>query len=564
MTNYTRRSLMAAGASAGLLSPTFAHTQSLSKSTLPIAPYHEVETASGRLRGGTARGAVVFKGVPYGGSVKGAGRFKPAPPVTPWIGVRDALSLGAPAIQEPNSVYGEQEPAQDEDCLVLNVWTPAVNDGKKRPVLFYCHGGGFVKGSAGSTVQDGARLAVDYDVVVVASNHRLGLMGYLYLGDLHPDYRHGNVGMLDIVDSLKWVKTNISAFGGDANNVTIFGESGGGGKVVTLMAMPEAKGLFHKVVAQSGAWGRRMEKDQATETTLRLLRTVGADKMALDRLIHADAQTLLGYAQESERGRGPLLEATSGFKNTVHTAGEKYAGYWDMFAGRFAPVVDGVTLPHHPAHPAMSSISSDIPLMIGYCRDEVTLWHMGDPAFYNMDEVALKARLAADFPGWDKALYEAYRKIAPNIAPSHLYYRIGADRQFGNDSHQLGLKKAAQKAAPVYLYRYEYESNFAVANANATLMAGHATDIGSTFHNYDLNGLHGNGAGLKAASDNLSNALVSFARTGAPKVKDGPKWPRFGPKHRAVMRINSRSELAYDLDAPVRKVWDKLLKSERQ
>ncbi len=177
-------------------------------------------------------------------------------------------------MQPEKTYYGEGEPSPSEDCLVLNVWTPAVNDGKRRPVMFYSHGGnGFENGSAGGVSQDGAHMAAEYDVVVVASNHRLALLGYFYLGDLAGEEyaTSGNQGMLDIVAALNWVKTNIEAFGGDPNNVTIFGESGGGEKTATLMAMPAAVGLFHKASIESGPYLRARSKDEATEMTRRVL-----------------------------------------------------------------------------------------------------------------------------------------------------------------------------------------------------------------------------------------------------------------------------------------------------
>jgi carboxylesterase type B len=223
------------------------------------------EIGSGKIRGGHSRGALAFKGIPYAGPVSGSNRFKAAPKVTPWTGVRDAIWLGPPAMQGPGTTYGQYEPAYSENCLVLNVWTPAVNDGGKRPVMFYCHGGGFATGSGGQSTQDGAHLAANYDVVVVATNHRLGILGYLYLGELGGEEyaTSGNQGMLDIVAALSWVKENIATFGGDPNNVMAFGESGGGNKTCTLMAMPSAHGLFHKAGVQSGAMLRGLPKEIA-------------------------------------------------------------------------------------------------------------------------------------------------------------------------------------------------------------------------------------------------------------------------------------------------------------
>src|SRR6185312_4717065 len=245
-------------------------------STLTTPAYVEVATAQGRVRGGHSRGALAFKGIPYAGAVTGAARFKEAPPPQHWSGVRDALLLGPPSLQGPGTTYGENEPAGSENCLVLNVWTPAVNDGRRRPVMVYSHGGGYVSGSGGSRDEDGARLAAIYDVVVVTTNHRLGLLGYLYLGELGVEQyaSSGNAGMLDIVAALRWVKTNIEAFGGDPENVMIWGESGGGFKVGTLLAMPAAQGLFNKACIESGAALRRVPKEAATEAARRVLQAL--------------------------------------------------------------------------------------------------------------------------------------------------------------------------------------------------------------------------------------------------------------------------------------------------
>src|SRR5579871_863386 len=299
-----RRELLGAGAGLCLMGGQ-AWAEGLSTSTLITEPYVVVETANGKVRGGHCRGALAFKGIPYGGPVTGANRFKAAPPVESWTGVRDALALGTPALQSATTVYGEQEPKPGEDCLVLNVWTPAV-DGKKRPVLFYNHGGGFATGSAGSRVQDGGQLAANHDVVVVASNHRLNILGYLYLGEIGGEEyaASANAGMLDIVDALKWVKTNIAAFGGDPHNVMVFGESGGGMKTSALMAMPSAKGLFHKAGVMSGPMLRVMEKDRATALAQNILDRLSIGPKELHKLAEVPAEqwrTLPGG------GFGPVL-----------------------------------------------------------------------------------------------------------------------------------------------------------------------------------------------------------------------------------------------------------------
>ena len=232
----------------------------------------------GKIRGVRTDGVNIFKGIPYAGRISGDRRFRRPAPLEPWAGVRDALQLGAPAIQSPR----RNEPPPAEDCLFLNVWTPA-NDNKKRPVMFYNHGGGFVIGSGGSPGQDGSNLARNFDVVVVETNHRLGLLGFLYLDEIAgSDYAgSGNMGILDITEGLKWVNKNIAEFGGDPNNVMIFGESGGGAKTSCLYAMPEAAPYFNKASIESGPGVRMTARETAAETTAKVLKELN---IAAERL----------------------------------------------------------------------------------------------------------------------------------------------------------------------------------------------------------------------------------------------------------------------------------------
>src|SRR4051812_20612252 len=253
----------------------------------------EVKTTAGRVRGESAAGLTIFRGIPYAGPVSAANRFKAAPPLKPWTGVRDTLKLGPPSPQPGRAARGN-EPAPDEDCLVLNVWTPAA-DGRRRPVMFYSHGGGFTTGSGGSAYQDGGNLARTWDVVVVASNHRLGLMGYLSLRELGGEEyaTSGNQGMLDIRDALRWVHENIEAFGGNPDNVMIFGESGGGAKTSCLYAMPSAAPYFTKASIESGPGIRMMPPDAAAETTLMLLKQLEIDRRNWRKLLDVPLDTLV-------------------------------------------------------------------------------------------------------------------------------------------------------------------------------------------------------------------------------------------------------------------------------
>jgi para-nitrobenzyl esterase len=531
-----------------------ANAQTLSRSTVTTGPDVVVEIADGRLRGGYSRGALAFKGIPYAGSVSGAARFREAPPVVPWSGVRDATHLGAPSLQKPKSTYGEQEPAYAEDCLVLNVWTPAVNDGRKRPVMFYCHGGGFATGSAGSTAQDGARLAATYDVVVVATNHRLGLLGYLYLGEIGgADWAtSGNQGMLDIVAGLRWVKANIAAFSGDPDNVLIFGESGGGFKVGTLLAMPAAKGLFHKASIQSGAALTRMPKAMATETALRVLKGLNIAPNDLHKLADIPAEQILAVQLAGEEGRGPMTLPSDGSPPVPRDGRLHKAGYW--VPGGYGPVVDGTILPADPFDPVASPLMADVPLIVGHNRDEATFFNMGRPDTFTLDEAGLKARLATEFGGDADKLLTVYRVTYPKATPTDLYIAIASARWFGADSATTADRKSVQ-AAPVYQYRYDYESNFPIAGTIATLRAGHATEIASLFLNTDQPGLEGNGPGLVEASKNMSAFWASFARDGKPIAPGQPDWPRYTTTDRPVMLINTTCRVENDPEGAARKIW---------
>ena len=299
----------------------------------------EAETTFGRVRGVDEGGIKTFKGIPYGASTAGAGRFRrPAHPAA-WTGVRDALAYGPSAPQrEPGAartdsglaVAAANLPPEGEDCLVLNVWTPAVGDGRQRPVLFWCHGGGFVTGSGSSPVTDGTNLARRGDVVVVSINHRLNVLGFTHLAELGgSDYaQSGDVGMLDIVHALQWVSANIAEFGGDAGNVTIFGQSGGGRKVATLLAMPSAKGLFQRAIIESGATIELVEPDQAARVARELLK-----ELELEPRQWRDLQAV------------PLARLMSAYFATVRRMNV------DQMTMGFSPTVDGMAVAQHPFHP---------------------------------------------------------------------------------------------------------------------------------------------------------------------------------------------------------------------
>ena len=517
--------------------------------TLTTGPYVEAQTSQGRVRGGHSRGALAFKGIPYAGSVTGTARFKEAPPPPSWSGVRDALQLGPPAMQGPGTTYGENEPAYSENCLVLNVWAPltALQDGRKRPVMVYSHGGGYTTGSGGSKDVDGSRLAATYDVVVVTTNHRLGLLGYLYLGELGGNEyaTSGNQGMLDIVAALRWVKTNIEHFGGDPGNVMICGESGGGFKVGTLLAMPSAKGLFHKASIESGSALRRNTKEEATEIARRVLKGLGLGANELQKLADVQADAFVKMQLQAEHGEGPLLTPSDA------------PGSQSMRGQEPGPVVDGSVLPRHPFDPDAPPTAADIPLFVGSNHDEATFFERNKPEVFHVSEADLVAKAHTVLGQNADRILSTYKKAYPNATPPELYIAIETALAFGNNTTRLAELKSAQPA-PVYLYRYDYRSNTPIANTDWSLRAGHATEIATKFYNYDIPGLEGNGPGVAQASRNMSEFWTSFARNSTPVAPGTPKWPRYELKRRATMIIDINCRVADDLDRAVREMWQSL------
>ena len=548
---FHRRGLLKSGVAA-MAAPYLwipAHATLTSDYTRVTAPFVDVEIASGHIRGGHCRGALAFKGIPYAGSVSGKNRFKAPPPATPWSGVRDATRLGPPSLQPPGTTYGEHEPAYSEDCLFLNVWTPAVKDGGKRPVMVFCHGGGFESGSGGHRVQDGGHLASTYDVVVVTMNHRLGLLGYLYLGELGGPADSGNQGMLDIVASLNWVKQNIATFGGDPGNVFVFGESSGGLKTCTLMAMPAAHGLFHKAGIQSSTMLRGIPKEMATETARRVLAGLDLGPQDVGKLADVPADKLL--ALQLAGSKGPLGTPT---KEWLARHPNPLSPFADFGPGDLGPVVDGTVLPRDPFAPDATPLSADIPLLIGNMRQEATFFEMGNPDFFHMDDAALKGWAhRALGPMADSVLAE-YEKTRPKATPTERGIAIVTAMRSGNNIVTVADRKS-QQPAPVYRYRNDYESNHPISGTDWTLRAGHATDIATTFYNYDIPDLQGNGPGLAEASKAVSGYFASFARSAVPTATGQPSWPRYNTGTRPVMLLNSQCRVENDPDSEERKFW---------
>ena len=495
-----------------------------------------VETTHGKIKGFRAEGVNFFRGIPYAGRVSGDRRFRRPAPLEPWAGVRDATQFGAPAIQP--SREGEPEPA--EDCLFLNVWTPA-NDGQKRPVMFYSHGGGFAIGSGAKRSQDGANLARSFDVVVVETNHRLGLLGFLYLDHLAgAEYAgSGNQGLLDITAGLKWVHENIAAFGGDPNNVMIFGESGGGAKTSCLYAMPQAAPYFNKASIESGPGVRMYPPEVAIQTTELVLKELGIAPNDWRKLLDVPAADLL--QAPSKLAHAPAIRQRG-----------KPSGIIEPSAGGYGPVVDGAVLPAHPFDPTAPAISAQKPLMVGWNEDEYNFfaWQRGDTSAIGLDFAGLEAQLTAQFGADAQQILATYRGAMPNASPTDIFVAIASINMMGLGSVEIAEKKALQHAAPVYLYQFGYKSEVKIPGTTYPLGTPHAMDITFKFNNEALadlpEALGGSRPERLVAARHMSELWATFARTGKPAAVGVPEWPAFTLEERASLRIDTQCEVLRD------------------
>jgi para-nitrobenzyl esterase len=527
-----------------------------------------VETTTGKIRGLTAGGVHVFKGIPYGASVKGAARFTPAAPPEPWTGVRDAVAYGptapqltpadsagvtpddpaaaarmAPFMEFLHGMAGD-EPAQDEDCLVLNVWTAGTapaSDQRGRAVLVWVHGGAFSTGSGSWPLYDGAGLAGRGDAVVVTINHRLGPLGYLHLAGLAGDDRYrdsGNAGMLDIVLALRWVRDNISAFGGDPGRVMVFGDSGGGSKTSVLMAMPEARGLFHRAAVMSGPLIRSSPPEVATANAEQLLRRLGIAASDLGELDDVPVKRLL---HEAEAVGVPI------------TGGLAAAAEADQFMP-FQPVVDGRALPSHPMDPVASPVGADVPVLVGSTKDDMKMMMLGMPWFGTLDDAGLDAMAVSVFGEAGPEFAQAYRAERPGATPTELACAFVTDRVMWWGGTDWAQRKAAAGGAPVYVYRFDFDS----PALGGIFGAMHGGEIPFVFDNYRLTPVAGDRPENPRVAHTVSEAFVRFAQSGDPNHPDLPTWSPYTLAQRATMVFDAPSHAENDPRPAIRELYAKL------
>ena len=510
-------------------------------------PRIQVETVDGTLRGFARAGIHIFKGVPYGATTEWARRFLPAQPPAKWTGVRTAFGYGPVCphprregwgVDETQFIYDWDDGYESEDCLRLNIWTPSIQSGGKRPVMVWLHGGGYTAGSSQELpAYDGENLARRGDVVLVSVNHRLGPLGFVDLSAIGGSQfaTSGNVGMLDLVMALEWVRDNIAQFGGDPANVMIFGQSGGGGKVSTLMAMPSAVGLFHRAAVQSGSFAsgvtpveaQRLAGALMTQLGLRPNDVAGLQAVASARLIEAGALAIRTISGDAPRpGTGPL--------RSLPRVG------WQ-------PVYDGKVVLADAWKEAAPEISKSVPLLVGSTREEFI-----NPSL-TLTEPELKERLQRAYPDNAERLHTLLRTALPEEPPAKLFAVANA-MGLRNRAIEQARMKAAQRGAPAFLYWFTFQPPVLEGRPGAF----HCSDLAFCFDNTKrCEQATGDTQEARRLAAAMSQAWINFARSGHPNGARSD-WPPFDEHSIPTMVFDRRPHVESD---PLKEVRNLVLQS---
>jgi para-nitrobenzyl esterase len=499
-----------------------------------------VETTAGKVLGLIEEGVPAFRTIPYAQ----AARFQPPRRPTAWPGSRDCRSFAGRAPQAGVAPVPRAELAdfsgppdtspETEDCLTVNVWTPGADRTAARPVMVWFHGGAFSYGNANAQRLRGSRLAKKHDVVVVNVNQRLNIFGHLDLSAVGGEaFRHsGNAGTLDMIAALEWIRDNIAGFGGDPGNVTVFGESGGGGKVSTLLAMPRAVGLFHRAIIQSGAVIRLRTKERAVALTECVLRHFGI--RSAEALTSVPMSDLLAAIAPAQKALGPSPTPL-----------------FDRYP--FGPVVDGDILPTHPFDPAAPDVSADIPLIIGDMKDETANFLAPDDRVWKrtLTEAEMRDRVTAIAGDRTGEVLDLYGGLYGHLNPSERLIAITTDSNFRIRSLVLAQRRAAKARGPVWMYSFEWETPV----LGGRLKSPHAMDVPFTFNTLDLTNATGGRPEAAALSDTMSAVWAGFARNGRPDHASIPAWPTYDTRDRATLILDNPCRIANDPRGEGRRLW---------
>jgi len=477
----------------------------------------EVKTTHGTVSGSIEDSVFTFRGIPYAS----ADRFMPPRDPEAWEGVRECLAFSPVAKQVV--AWINDSLMNEKELFSVNVWTNGISDGKKRPVMLWLHGGGFATGSSNDPMTYGKALARKGDVVVVSVNHRLNILGFLDLSACGPEYaQSANVGMLDIVKAMEWTRDNIENFGGDPSNVTILGESGGGGKVGTLMCMPSAKGLFHKAIIQSGTLVNVMTKEKSQALGLAVIEKLGltpGDVEKLDTISYSD-----------------LLKA--GNEAVMMISGPRRPGSATMFG--FAPSADGEVLLQQPFSPGFADISEEIPLMIGTTFNELMRVAYAEK---DLTIEQAKERLSKVYGNRTDQYVELFSKTYPDFTPQDL---LSIDTVFRPFTIMASDSRARQSSAPLYVYLLAWKSPV----DDATRGSFHGLDIPLAFDNIELRSdWTGTPEEAYELADKMSSAWLNFAKTGNPNVEGKlPEWEPYTVENGATMYFDNECRIVNNHD----------------
>ena len=503
------------------------------------------DTTAGKITGREKGDVLLFAGIPFAAPPVGDLRFRPPQPHPGWDDVRDATRFGKVSWQAGDSLAGIGAATTldcSEDCLFLNVQTPALDDAR-RPVLVWIHGGAFVNGTGATPWYDGSAFVRHGDVVVVSINYRLGALGWLHLGHLDPAYASsGNNGLLDQIASLRWVHDNIEGFGGDPDNVTVFGESAGGMSVGALLGAPAAAGLFAKAITQSGATHNVAGVDDGAAVTDAVLDELGgatSGRSALDTLLSVEPERLLAAQQAVSLG----LATGSGPRRSSSASGMP-----------FGPLIDGVVLPQHPYEAVRDGSAASVALLTGTTRDEWNLFGFMAGSIEDADTLTRRLGRILEQP---EPLIAAYRDVLAEASHDELFSRIMTDRVFRVPAIRLAEAQAAHQPDHTFLYLFE----FASTAFDGRLGSCHALEIPFVFDNLGKTGvdlLTGPNPPHSVA-DAMHASWIAFARTGSPGHDGLPEWPAYDAGSRATMHFGEPCHLEHDPAPTERLAWEGVL-----